>query len=54
MGELEKLRTENRKMKLLLAAATELLSKSKELLAKTNRAPARKKKNPPKRRGRSM
>jgi hypothetical protein len=54
MGELEKLRTENRKMKSLLAAATELLSKSKELLAKTNRAPAVKKKNPPKRRGRSM
>jgi hypothetical protein len=34
MGELEKLKAENRQLKVLLATATTLLSKPKELLAK--------------------
>jgi hypothetical protein len=55
MGELEQLREDNKRLRLLLATATELLSKSKELLAQKSRpSGAKKKKIPPKRRARSM
>lgn len=50
MGELEKLRQENRRLKSLLTTATELLSKFKDLLAKTSRPVVRKKKSSSKRR----
>jgi hypothetical protein len=50
MNELETLREENRKLKAMLATATELLSKAKALLAKTNRPTVRKKKGKPRKR----
>jgi len=45
MGELEKLRKENRKLKTLLAAANELLAKTKGLLIKKTRPSKRMKKS---------
>jgi hypothetical protein len=52
MGELDKLRQENRRLKSLLNTATKLLSKSRDLLARAGGPVVRKKKSSAKRRRR--